>query len=134
MLSFQPYIRLTFFTSLLVLLIACVSWFLLPAYRLFAGGYILGAVFSILNGLILAVKTVHTGEFALKQRNKRPGTGLFQRFLLAGFAGFTAFKYSAFFHPLGVILGLSSVTVLSLLLALYYYFKSDRITVERGEK
>ncbi|MEB3102522.1 ATP synthase subunit I [Ferviditalea candida] len=134
MLSFQPYVRSIFFVSFMFLLIACMIWFLFPAYRPFAGGYILGAVFSVLNGLILAVKTVHTGEYALKQRSRRPGTGLLQRFLLAGFAGFTAFKYPAFFHPAGVILGLSSLTVLSLLLAFIYYLKKDRTTAERGEK
>lgn len=126
MIPFPQYIRITFALSFFLLMISFIFWYASPNYRPYSAGYMLGALVSIFNGIILAVKTVKIGEYALGRLKKMQGTGTLQRFLLAGFAGFTAIKFPAYFHWVGLVLGLSSVTILSLLIAvLYYIFKAD---------
>lgn len=125
MIPFPRYIRLTFALSFFLLLVSFVLWYFFPSYRLFTAGYLLGATVSIFNGVILAVKTVKVGEYALGQSRKMQGTGVLQRFLLAGFVGFVAIKFPAYFHWVWVILGLSTVTILSLLIAVTYHFMTS---------
>ncbi len=121
MIPFPRYIRLTFAFSLALLFISFLLWCVFPAERPLSAGYMLGGLISVLNGAILAVKTVKVGEYALGQSKKMQGTGLIQRFLLAGFAGFVTVRYPDLFHWAFVILGLSSVTAISLLVALLYH-------------
>jgi ATP synthase protein I len=120
---FTRYIRLTFFFSLLLLMISSLGWFLFPQFQPYLAGYILGLIVSIINGLITANKTVKVGDFAIGKIKKMQGTGTLQRFLLAGFAGYTAMKYPALFHWSGLLIGIVTVTLLSLCIALVLHLR-----------
>jgi ATP synthase protein I len=120
---FSRYIRLTFFFSLLLLMISSMCWFLFPPFQPYLAGYILGLIVSIINGLIAANKTMKIGDYATGKIKKMQGMGTLQRFLLAGFAGYTAMKYPALFHWLGLLIGITTVTILSLCVALVLYLR-----------
>jgi ATP synthase protein I len=120
---FTRYIRLTFFFSLLLLMISSLSWFLFPPFQPYLAGYILGLIVSIINGLITVNKTVKVGDYATGKNKKMQGMGTLQRFLLAGFAGYTAMKYPALFHWIGLLIGITTVTILSLCIALVLYLR-----------
>jgi hypothetical protein len=126
MIEFSRLTRLTFALSFFVLSGSAVVWLLFPAYRLYAAGFMLGTAASIANGLILAFKTKKVSEFALGQSKRRQGTGTLQRFLIAGFAGFTVVKYPAVFHWAGVVVGICIVTALSLVISFLYYLSNLR--------
>jgi ATP synthase protein I len=134
MIPFERLIRFTSIASFILLFISVILWYLLPIYRPYTGGFILGTGFSMLNGVITAVKTVQISEYALGLRKKKQGTGRLQRFLLAGFAGYVAIRYPSMFHYVGVVAGLMTVTVLSLLVSLFYHLSKNKDTAERGEK
>jgi hypothetical protein len=121
MLPFSQYIRFTFAGATFLLAGAAVAWALFPPYRVYLSGFVVGLFVSMLNGLITVQKTVKTTDYALGRTARPKGTGQLQRFLLAGFAGYTAFKYPAFFHWAGVLVGLTTVTILSLAIALTHY-------------
>jgi ATP synthase protein I len=120
---FARYIRLTFFFSLLLLMISSMCWFYFPSYQTYFAGYVLGLIVSIINGLITANKTIKMGDFATGKIKKMQGMGTLQRFLLAGFAGYTAMKYPDLFHWLGLLIGITTVTMLSLLIALILHLR-----------
>jgi ATP synthase protein I len=120
---FTRYIRLTFFFSLLLLMISSLCWFLFPPFQPYLAGYILGLIVSIINGLITANKTVKVGDYATGKIKKMQGMGTLQRFLLAGFAGYTAMKYPALFHWSGLLIGIITVTILSLCIALVLHLR-----------
>jgi hypothetical protein len=120
---FTRYIRLIFFFSLLLLMISSLCWYYFPSYQPYIAGYVLGLIVSIINGLITASKTIKVGEFAAGKIKKMPNMGTLQRFLLAGFVGYTAMKYPALFHWSGVLIGLTTVTVLSLCIAWVLYLR-----------
>jgi ATP synthase protein I len=120
---FTRYIRLTFFFSLLLLMVSSLCWFLFPPFQPYLAGYILGLIVSIINGLITANKTVKVGDFATGKIKKMQGMGTLQRFLLAGFAGYTAMKYPALFHWSGLLIGIVTVTILSLCIALVLHLR-----------
>jgi hypothetical protein len=126
MIEFTRLTRLTFALSLFVLLGSAVVWLLFPALRPYSAGFMLGTVASIVNGLILAYKTMKVSEFALGRLKRRQGTGTLQRFLIAGFAGFTVVKYPAIFHWAGVVIGVSVVTAVSLVISFLYYLSNLR--------
>ena len=134
MIPFARIVRLTFVSALVLLVMDGLAWAVFPGYRIYLAGYGFGLIFSILNGIILAVKTIQIKEFSLKQdgRKRSPGTGQLQRFLLAGFAGFVAIKYPSYFHLLSVIMGLTTVTAISLLISVFYYGTKNSTTTERG--
>ncbi len=134
MILFERLVRKTFIGAFILLLLLIIAWYFVPIYRTYIAGCVLGTAFSILNGVITAIKTVQVSEYALGQRKKRQGTGTFQRFLLAGFAGFVAVKFPTYFHYVGVIVGLTSVTALSLIFSVINYLKRDKNAAERGEK
>lgn len=123
MILFFRYIRITFFFALLLLMISSVCWFIYPSYQPYLAGFILGAFVSIINGLITVNKTIKIGEFAFGKIRKMQGMGTLQRFLLAGFAGYTAMKYPAIFHWAGLLIGISTLTILSLWIALVFYLR-----------
>jgi ATP synthase protein I len=126
MIEFSRFTRLTFALSFFVLSGSAVVWFLFPAYRPYSAGFMLGTAASIVNGLILAVKTMKVSEFALGRLKRRQGTGTLSRFLIAGFAGFTVVKYPAIFHWAGVVVGICVVTTLSLVISFLYYLSNLR--------
>jgi ATP synthase protein I len=121
--TFARYIRLTFFFSLLLLMLSSLCWFLFPQFQPYLAGYILGLIVSIINGLITANKTVKVGDFATGKIKKMQGMGTLQRFLLAGFAGYTAMRYPALFHWSGLLIGITTVTILSLCIALVLHIR-----------
>jgi ATP synthase protein I len=120
---FTRYIRLTFFFSMLFLMISSLCWFLFPQFQPYLAGYILGLIVSIINGLITVNKTVKVSDFATGKIKKMQGMGTLQRFLLAGFAGYTAMKYPALFHWSGLLIGIITVTILSLCIALVLHIR-----------
>lgn len=133
MMEFGQQVRLTMSYSVALLVVAAIGWALYPAYQLFLAGYVVGAAAGIMNSGILAVKTAQVSEYALGQRKRRPGTGMLQRFLIAGFAAYVVFKFPAYFHIAGFFIGLMTSTLLTLVLSLVYYVKK-RLRTERGEK
>ncbi|WP_274654312.1 ATP synthase subunit I [Paenibacillus humicola] len=110
-----------------------MGWMLYPSGRVYFAGYGLGLFFSLLNGLITMQKTIKTGEYAQGLIKRRPGIGTLQRFLLAGFAGYVAMKFPGLFHWAAVIVGLTTVTMISLVIALVYHYRQKK-SVERGER
>jgi hypothetical protein len=131
--SFLQTLRMILTWVGILLVISSMAWFLLPAYQSFIGGFMLGTTFSMLSGVILAMKTVHASEYAIGKRKKVRSTGMLQRFLLAILAIYIGIKFPAYFQPAGIILGLTAVTLISFLYAVWRYFKEDNTTVERGE-
>lgn len=122
MIPFPQYIRLTLITSSFFLVISMAMWLFFPSFRPISGGYFLGTLVSIINGGILAAKTVKISDYALDRSKKLQGTGVLQRFLLAGFIGYASVRYPAIIHWSGVIPGLMTVTVFSLLIAIGYHY------------
>jgi ATP synthase protein I len=133
MIPFPQYMRFTFAGASFLMAAAAFAWVLVPSCRVYFAGFVLGLFFSILNGLITMIKTMRTADYALGKVTRRQGTGQLQRFLLAGFAGFTAYKYPQFFHWAGVVIGLTAVTILSFFILLGYHVLNKN-AVERGDK
>jgi ATP synthase protein I len=131
----QPFynsIRSIVIRVVLFMAAAAVLYLVLPAYRTMLAGFLLGAFVSLLNGFILATKAVHISEVALGHR-KRSGSGMLQRFLLAGLAIYVGIKFPVIFDTAGIILGLMVVTVVGYFHGVAQLFKEERSTEERGE-
>lgn len=122
MIPFPQYIRLTLFTAIFLLIVSFVLWCFLPSIRPFTGGYLLGALVGIINGAVLAVKTVKVSDYALDRSRKMQGTGVLQRFLPAGLAGYAAIRFPEYIYWGGVIPGLLTVTIVSLVIAVICCF------------
>jgi ATP synthase protein I len=95
-------------------------WLFMPQ-RVFFQGLILGMLVSMINGFILFVKTVQAGEVAINPGKRLRGVGMLPRFLLAGFAVYVSFKLPHMFSFSGVVIGLLTVQVVTLLFTIYQY-------------
>lgn len=95
-------------------------WLFMPQ-RVFFQGLILGMLVSMINGFILFVKTVQAGEVAINPGKRLRGVGMLPRFLLAGFAVYVSFKLPHMFSFAGVVIGLLTVQVVTLLFTIYQY-------------
>jgi ATP synthase protein I len=95
-------------------------WLFMPQ-RVFFQGLILGMLVSMINGFILFVKTVQAGEAAINPGKRLRGVGMLPRFLLAGFAVYVSFKLPHMFSFAGVVIGLLTVQVVTLLFTIYQY-------------
>ncbi|AMA71635.1 MULTISPECIES: ATP synthase subunit I [Aneurinibacillus] len=100
-------------------------WLFMPQ-RVFFQGLILGMLVSMANGFILFVKTLQAGDVALHPGRRMRSVGMLPRFLLAGFAVYVSFRMPHIFSFYGVIVGLMTVPVVTLLFAIYQYLSIQK--------
>lgn len=125
--AFARLTRLTFLCTLLLLMVSSLGWFVFAPYQRYFAGYSLGLLISLLNGLIVAHKTKKIGDYATGKTKKMQNMGTLQRFLLAGFAGYIAIKYPELFYWLTVLIGVTTLTVLSFGVAYVLYLRKKWI-------
>ncbi|WP_231956129.1 ATP synthase subunit I [Aneurinibacillus soli] len=94
--------------------------------RVFFQGLLLGIFVSMCNGFILYVKTVQASEVALNTGRRMRGLGMLPRFLLTGFAVYVSFRLPHLFSFYGVVAGLPTVPILTLLVTIYYYISTKQ--------
>jgi ATP synthase protein I len=114
--SFKQIWRITFILFAAIVLL----WVFMPQ-RVFLQGLILGVLVSIVNGLILYIKTLQAGEAVVTPGKRAKGLGMLQRVLLAGFAIYVATKLPHYFSVYGVLIGLFAVQLVTLLHAISQY-------------
>ncbi|BAU26463.1 ATP synthase protein I [Aneurinibacillus soli] len=102
-----------------------VCWLFMPQ-RVFFQGLLLGIFVSMCNGFILYVKTVQASEVALNTGRRMRGLGMLPRFLLTGFAVYVSFRLPHLFSFYGVVAGLPTVPILTLLVTIYYYISTKQ--------
>jgi ATP synthase protein I len=100
--------------------VVVILWLFMPQ-RVFFQGLILGMLVSMCNGLVLFVKTLQVGEMALTPGKRVRGIGMLSRFLFAGFAVYVSFKLPHMFSFYGVVIGLMTVPVMTLLFAIFQH-------------
>lgn len=113
--SFKTIARYSFFSLIFVVFL----WLILPQ-KVFLQGLMLGMVASIINGLILYIKTMQTGEAAATGKKAR-GFGMLQRLLIAGFVIFMSARLPHIFLFYGVLIGLFSLQFITLIFAISQY-------------
>ncbi|WP_051330806.1 ATP synthase subunit I [Aneurinibacillus terranovensis] len=119
--SIKQIARYTFYLFVVVVLL----WLFMPQ-RVFFQGLLLGTFVSILNGLILYVKTMQAGEAAVTPGKRARGIGMMQRLLLAGFAIYVSIRLPHLFSFYGVLVGLFAVQMAALSHAIIRYSYSKK--------
>lgn len=113
--SFRIITRYSFFSLIFVVIL----WLILPQ-KVFLQGLMLGIVASIINGLILYIKTMQAGEAAATGKRAR-GIGMLQRLLIAGFVIYVSARLPHIFSFYGVLIGLFSLQLITLIFAISQY-------------
>lgn len=122
--------RITFF----FLSMGCLGWAVLPAYKTVFGGFLIGAIGSLLVAWHLAWKTVRIGEAASGGRRPRSGFGFLSRAALALLAAFVSVRLLEFNLP-ATVAGLIAAPLATLLLGILSRRRQGgHATDERGEK
>ncbi|MCF6093219.1 ATP synthase subunit I [Microaerobacter geothermalis] len=98
-------------------------WLVVPN-RSFIQGLLLGMAVSLINGVILFMKTYQLGKYMNQGKRRIGGMGMMQRMLLAGFAVYVSVKRPELFSLAGVLIGLFLIQILTLLLS----FRITRFT------
>ena len=113
--SFRIIVRYSFFSLIIVVFL----WLILPQ-KVFFQGLMLGMVASMINGLILYIKTMQAGDAAVAGKRAR-GIGMLQRLLIAGFVIYMSARLPHIFSFYGVLIGLFSLQLITLIFAISQY-------------
>ncbi len=113
--SFRIIVRYSFFSLIIVVFL----WLILPQ-KVFFQGLMLGIVASMINGLILYIKTMQAGDAAVAGKRAR-GIGMLQRLLIAGFVIYMSARLPHIFSFYGVLIGLFSLQLITLIFAISQY-------------
>ncbi|MCC3377179.1 ATP synthase subunit I [Cohnella sp. REN36] len=123
--------RITFF----FLSIGCVSWVVWPAHKTVFGGFMLGAIGSLVIAWHLAWKLVRIGNVSVAGAKPRSGFGFLSRAALALLVAFVSVRMLEFNLP-ATVAGLIATPLATLLLGLMSRRRrpGGHSTDERGEK
>ncbi|HBI04992.1 MAG TPA: hypothetical protein DDY49_13295 [Paenibacillaceae bacterium] len=113
--SFRIIVRYSFFSLIIVVFL----WLILPQ-KVFFQGLMLGIVASMINGIILYIKTMQAGDAAVAGKRAR-GIGMLQRLLIAGFVIYMSARLPHIFSFYGVLIGLFSLQLITLIFAISQY-------------
>jgi ATP synthase protein I len=91
--DFSAHLKTTFRLSIFLLSFSIMGWALLPEYRGFAAGFVLGTVVSIVNSYYLALKIHKISEVAVRRETQKVNIGFITRASLALLAVVAAVKY-----------------------------------------
>ncbi|WP_232697902.1 ATP synthase subunit I [Brevibacillus daliensis] len=98
----------------IVIAVIALLWFILPEHRIFLQSLLVGALASLVNGLVLFAKTWRVGRFVEDPSIKPRGTGMVTRFAVSIFAVFLAVRFTDLFVISGVLLALFLFQAISL--------------------
>lgn len=121
----QQYVRLGLRTACLLAAAALMLWALYPAAKPYAAGFLLGLLFSLINGWYLAAKVRQIGEMAAKQAVKARGLGFFLRAALSVMAVAIAVKNDQY-DVLATIIGLLYAYIFVFTYGLISHMRSRR--------
>lgn len=121
--------------TLFFLSIGCVAWAVWPDEKAVFGGFMIGAIGSVMGSWHLAWKTVRLGDVILSGRKPRAGFGFLFRTCLALLAVIVSDRYLEF-SPAATVFGLFTAPLVTLLLSLLSNRRSrgGNSEYERGEK
>lgn len=114
--SFRNIARYSFF----VLIFVVILWAILPQ-KIFFQGLLLGMVGSLVNGVILYIKTMQAGEAAVTPGKRARGIGMLQRLLISGFVIYVSVRLPHLFSFYGVLIGLFTLQIITLIYAISQY-------------
>ncbi|MFS1510896.1 ATP synthase subunit I [Chengkuizengella sp. SCS-71B] len=104
--------------TLYVLAVCFVTWALLPDYRVYIAGLILGIIVSLINARYLQWKIELMSEVAIKKVKRRVNDGFMTRASLALIAVVISFKFEQHIAFSTTLAGLFFVQLVTLLLGI----------------
>lgn len=118
-------LRIVLRISALLVSVSLVLWIGFPAYRSLIGGYILGLIFSMLNGWYLAMKLKQVALVAVEAKGKRVATGFMMRAVISVLAVMIAVKRDGF-DVLTTIIGLFTVNLIMVVAGIVLMLKHNK--------
>lgn len=103
--------------TLFFLSLGCVCWAIWPEQRALFGGFMIGAIGSLLGAMHLAWKTTHLGEVVTAGRKPRSGFGFLTRACIGLLAVVISVRYLEF-NLAATAAGLTLAPLATLLLSL----------------
>ena len=91
--DFFAHLKTTFRLSIFLLSFTLMGWALLPEYRSYIAGFMLGTVVSIVNSCYLALKIHKISEAGIRREKQKVNIGFITRASLALLAVVAAIKY-----------------------------------------
>lgn len=121
--------------TLFFLSLGCVAWAVWPDEEAVFGGFMIGAIGSLLGSWHLAWKTVRLGDVIVGGKKPRSGFGFLTRACIALLAVVVSDRYLGY-NPAAAVVGLFTTPLATLLLSLLASRRVRRgnSEYERGEK
>lgn len=121
--------------TLFFLSLGCVAWAVWPDEKAVFGGFMVGAIGSVVASWHLAWKTRRLGDVIVAGRKPRGGFGFLFRASLALLAAVLSDRYLGF-NPAATVVGLFTAPLATLLLSLLANrrLRGGNSEYERGEK
>ncbi len=104
--------------TLFFLSLGCIGWAILPDYKAIFGGFMLGAIGSLMGSWHLAWKTTRLGDVITTGRKPRSGFGFLTRAFIALLAVVVSVRYMEF-NLAATVTGLFVAPLATLLLSLF---------------
>ncbi|MFC5701565.1 ATP synthase subunit I [Cohnella faecalis] len=122
-------------TTFFFLSLGCLGWVIYPAWKPVFGGYLIGAIGSLLGTWHLAWKTARIAEVAATGRRSRSGFGFLSRASIGLLAAIISVRMLEFNLP-ATVAGLFTAPLATLVLGLMSNRRrtSGHSSEERGEK
>jgi ATP synthase protein I len=123
--------RITFF----FLSLGCIGLAIWPGYKPYFGGFMIGAIGSLLGSFHLAWKTTRVADLAVAGRKSRSGFGFLSRAAIGILATVISVQV-LHFNLAATAAGILALSLVTLLLGLFTIrrLKDGQSTDERGEK
>ncbi|MFD0673727.1 ATP synthase subunit I [Cohnella sp. GCM10027633] len=121
--------------TLFFLSLGCIAWAVWPDEKAVFGGFMVGAIGSLLGSWHLAWKTVRLGDVIVGGKKPRSGFGFLTRACIALLAVVVSDRYLGY-NPAATVVGLFTTPLATLLLSLLASRRARRgnSEYERGEK
>jgi ATP synthase protein I len=114
----EPLLRAVFRASAVMAAVVLMGWAVLPEYRVYTAGFLLGMAFSAINTWYLLMKAKQIADIAEKGGGKRTTSGFVVRAALCVLAVGIAFKKPQF-DLAATVIGLFSVNLISVGIGMY---------------
>ncbi|MDF2960906.1 MAG: synthase-like protein [Paenibacillus sp.] len=116
----RPIVRIT----LLILSVLLLVWAVVPAYRIYIAGFMLGMMISLINAWMLVLKIEAISRNIEQKTEKRVGLGTVSRMCMALIGVMIAIKLPQI-DLIFTIIGLFSVQLATLLMGLLFSKKNN---------